>query len=214
MGQHPKQARERPASRPTKLALKVKCTRIEREGCGQVTAYDKISSTLVEAVEIGWWYSARVPDGRLVTMLMTDRDLLDRRLPSDEEWQQLLVSAPYTAARVKHHGCQPSHPPRLIAAESGRLSQFWGDGWVAVGDAAMSYDPLAAHGLTLALAGGRDAALAVTAHLAGQPDALAAYAWRLESAYTHYASRRQIYYRAEQRSPTASYWKRRTGDGR
>lgn len=168
------------------------------------------TTSLVEAVESGWWYSARLPDERLATMLMTDPDLHDRHQISNAAgWQTQLMQTHYTAARIQQGGYRLVDPPRLVAAESGRLDQLWGEGWVAVGDAAMTYDPLAAHGLTLALAGGRDAALAITAHLAGERDALAAYAWRLEMAYEQYAARRYAYYCAERRWPTAPYWARR-----
>ncbi|WP_206093236.1 NAD(P)/FAD-dependent oxidoreductase, partial [Pseudomonas viridiflava] len=34
------------------------------------------SSSLVEAIPAGWWYSAPLPDGRMVAVLMTDADLL------------------------------------------------------------------------------------------------------------------------------------------
>lgn len=168
------------------------------------------TTTLIEAVADGWWYSARLPDGRLVTMLMTDPDLHDQRaITTTAGWQQRMAQTSHTAERIAQGGYQLVNPPRLLAAASGRLDQLWGDGWLAVGDAAMCYDPLAAHGLTLALAGGRDAALALTAHLQGTADALAAYEWRLTTAYTAYAERRQLYYRAEQRWPTAPYWRRR-----
>lgn len=168
------------------------------------------TTTLIEAVAAGWWYSARLPDGRLVTMLMTDPDLHDaHRMTTTEGWQQLLAHTTHTATRVTQGGYQLADPPRLVAAASGRLDHLWGDGWLAVGDAAMTYDPLAAHGLTLALASGRDAALAVTAHLRGTVDALAAYEWRLTTAYEAYAERRHHYYCAEQRWPAAPYWLRR-----
>jgi hypothetical protein len=38
--------------------------------------------TLIEAVEDGWWYSAPLPDGRLVAAFMTDGTSLRTR----EEW--------------------------------------------------------------------------------------------------------------------------------
>jgi hypothetical protein len=40
------------------------------------SAQDEDGRTLVEAVESGWWYSARLPDSRIVVAYMTDTDLL------------------------------------------------------------------------------------------------------------------------------------------
>jgi 2-polyprenyl-6-methoxyphenol hydroxylase-like FAD-dependent oxidoreductase len=168
------------------------------------------STSLVETVPDGWWYSALLPDGRLATTLMTAPDLHERRWATSEAgWYTLLNKSHYTANRIQAHGYRLAARPYFVAADSGRLDCFYGEGWLAVGDAAMSYDPLAAHGLTLALAGGRDAALAITTYLDGDDDALARYAVRLEQAYSQYAAMRATYYRAETRWPGAAYWQRR-----
>ncbi|MCX6043689.1 MAG: tryptophan 7-halogenase [Chloroflexi bacterium] len=170
------------------------------------------STSLVEAVTDGWWYSALLPDQRLATSFMTDADLHPRRwVTTPAGWQTLLQQTIYTNQRVREHGYKLASKPLFVAADSGRLDRLCGDQWVAVGDAALRYDPLSAHGLTLALAGGRDAALAITAQLAGDQAALAQYAARLTAAYDQYATMRQAYYRAETRWPTTPYWQRRRG---
>jgi flavin-dependent dehydrogenase len=62
--------------------------------------------TLVEAVEGGWWYSALLADGRLAVALLTDGDLLDRRLRAGdpEAWRRHLGETSETRARVEAHG--------------------------------------------------------------------------------------------------------------
>ncbi|CAN5755521.1 tryptophan 7-halogenase [soil metagenome] len=170
------------------------------------------STSLVEAVPDGWWYSALLPDLRLATSFMTDPDLHERRLATTPKgWHRLLQQTKYTAQRVREHGYRLATKPHFVAADSGCLDQLCGDHWLAVGDAAMRYDPLSAHGLTLALAGGRDAALAISAALAGDGTALADYAMRLRLAYDQYAMMRQAFYRVEIRWPAAPYWQRRSG---
>jgi 2-polyprenyl-6-methoxyphenol hydroxylase-like FAD-dependent oxidoreductase len=165
------------------------------------------STSLVETVPDGWWYSALLPDGRLATTLITAPGLHERRWATSEEgWYALLAKSHHTAQRIHTHGYRLAARPHFVAAGSGRLDHFCGKGWLAVGDAAMSYDPLAAHGLTLALAGGRDAALAIHAYLAGSATALDLYAARLEQAYSHYSAMRSTYYRAETRWPNVPYW--------
>src|SRR5262249_14407284 len=49
---------------------------------------------LIEAVEEGWWYSAPLPEGRMVFAYMTDSDLW-----SAEKWHALMEMAPLTFAR-------------------------------------------------------------------------------------------------------------------
>jgi|KBSSwiStaDraftv2_1062776.scaffolds.fasta_scaffold479824_2 hypothetical protein len=43
---------------------------------------------------------------------------------------------------------------RVVTAHSSRLDRVSGDGWLAVDDAAMAFDPLSSQGLTHALASG------------------------------------------------------------
>ena len=167
--------------------------------------------SLVEAVERGWWYSAALPDGRLVAAFMTDHDLLPPGATIPDVWLSLLDGAAYTARRLAEGGYLAASPLRVVAASGGRLEPMAGPGWAAVGDAAICYDPLASHGLTLALAGGRDAAEAVSAHLHDEVGALARYTGRLRAAFADYAAMRLDVYRAERRWPDAPYWRRRHG---
>lgn len=168
------------------------------------------STSLVEAVENGWWYSARIPNGRLVTTFMTDIDLHPQQQVSRPDgWLSMLNKTRYTARRIHQHGYQLATTPYFVAAGSSRLEQFWGKGWLAVGDAAMSYDPLSAHGITLALVGGRDAADAITNELHGDANALTSYGDQLDWAYSYYALIRDRYYRSEGRWLNAPYWHRR-----
>jgi flavin-dependent dehydrogenase len=169
--------------------------------------------TLVEAVERGWWYSAGLPDCRLVAAFMTDRDILPPDSTNPDNWLSLLDGAAHTASRLAEGDYRPAFAPRVVAASAGRLEPMAGPGWAAVGDAAICYDPLASHGLTVALASGRDAAEAVTAHLCGQVGAIERYTGRLRAAFADYEAMRLDVYRAEQRWPEAPYWRRRHGGG-
>src|SRR5207245_3342 len=104
------------------------------------------SRTLVEAVEQGWWYSARLPNSQLVIAYMTDVDLYaehDRN--SAARWRQQLQRAPHTYARAKNHSIQTG--PLIFSANSSRLDLASGRNWLAVGDAAMAFDPLSSQGL-------------------------------------------------------------------
>lgn len=166
------------------------------------------STTLVEAVENGWWYSAALPSGRLVASFTTDPDLLPTRPEWQLAWSEALRQAPYTGRRIAQATYRRSGPLRLVPAAGGRLIEPAGPGWLAVGDAAMCYDPLAGHGLTAALAGARDVVRAIKL---GGPDAPAGpeYVERLELAYTLYAAERQSMLNAEGRWPQSPFWQRR-----
>jgi flavin-dependent dehydrogenase len=165
--------------------------------------------TLVEAVERGWWYSAPLPDGRLVVAFMTDTDLLPPRSEDPETWLSWLDEAPHTSRRLDHGDYRPVSSPRVVAASSGRMEPTTGPGWAAVGDAAICFDPLSSHGLTVALASGRDLAEALSAHFRGEVGAIDRYTARLGVVFARYAAMRFDHYRDERRWPDALYWRRR-----
>jgi flavin-dependent dehydrogenase len=163
-------------------------------------------TNLVESVEDGWWYSATLPGGRIAACFFTDRDLHGRPAPAQGHWQSLLDRTRYTRPRI---GTCLATAPQWRSAGSGRLDRFGGEGWLAVGDAAMTLDPLSSHGLTVALLSALDAASAIGAHLDGDAAALPQYTTRLEAAFAAYAARRRAIYRAEARWHDAPYWLRR-----
>ncbi|MDB5295487.1 MAG: Dehydrogenase flavoprotein LodB [Phycisphaerales bacterium] len=99
--------------------------------------------------------------------------------------------------------------PTILAAGSSYLTSFYGDGWVAAGDAAASFDPLSSQGLVTAMATGRAAATAILNHEAGDGDAMAWYAAALEGEIRRYMRQRTAYYGMECRWPDAPFWQRR-----
>jgi len=168
------------------------------------------STSLVEATEDGWWYSAAIPDGDLAVAFMTDPDLhILKEIVSGTGWMKIMCDAPQTAARILRHNYELATEPRLVPANSGRLDSVCSEGWLAVGDAAISLDPLAAHGLTIAMTSGRDAAEVICRHFGGDRPALSAYAAFIVGVYDYYRSIRYQYYFIEDRWPEARYWARR-----
>jgi flavin-dependent dehydrogenase len=167
-------------------------------------------NTLVEAVEKGWWYSAPTPGAHLAVAFFTDPDVVRHsQFTSPAGWAQLISDAPHTSRRVAAGGYRLESPPKFVAAGSARLDRFVGDGWLAAGDAAMTLDPISAHGMTFALASGRDVADAILALERDGRAALDRYSERLESAHADYRAIRQAIYMSERRWPAAEYWRRR-----
>jgi flavin-dependent dehydrogenase len=166
--------------------------------------------TLTEAVPEGFWYSAPIPGQRFALALFTDAVLHDAgTVRSAGGFRALLAAATQTRRRLDAHGAVLDTPPRFVGAGSGWLEPAYGPGWAAAGDAAITYDPISAHGLTLALRTGIDVATAVLATAAGDATALHRYGARLASAFHNYRREALRVYRGEQRWPAAPYWKRR-----
>jgi flavin-dependent dehydrogenase len=82
-------------------------------------------------------------------------------------------------------------------------------GWLAVGDAAMAFDPLASQGIAKALDHGKRAASSIAAYLSGDAMSLERLALDLRREYASYRATRADYYRIETRWPESVFWKRR-----
>jgi len=150
------------------------------------------SRTLVETTEQGWWYSATIPGNRMATAFFFDPNLLDKAsLTSEDQWKVLLKQATQTHQRISEANGQLFTEPKLVAAHSSILEHIQGPGWLAVGDAALTYDPIAAHGITMAMCSARDAAQAIAAALKGNTEAPQRYEAVLWAAFQRYAQERQ-----------------------
>jgi flavin-dependent dehydrogenase len=167
------------------------------------------SATVVEAFEGGWCYSVRVPGPALVVALLTDGDLArGQGLADTARWLDTLSALPHTGKRLA--AGRLAGPLRTVAAHSARLDRPSGPGWIAVGDAAASHDPLSGSGIVRALDSGLRAARAVHEQLArGRSEALADYDDYLTVAFERYAETRAAYFQREARWPEAPYWSRR-----
>ncbi|HYN05944.1 MAG TPA: tryptophan 7-halogenase [Vicinamibacterales bacterium] len=164
--------------------------------------------TIVESGPLGWWYSARLPDGRMVVALMTDADLVrERHLQTSSTWWTLLQTTKHTRARLA--GAVIDQPPVICPAFSQILRPIAADRWVAAGDAAVGFDPLSAMGIGYAITSGIHAARAVHDALTAGGTLLSAYGGGVERHYARYLARQRAYYMMERRWPDAPFWTRR-----
>lgn len=170
-------------------------------------------ATLIEAVEGGWWYSALLPADQMIVAYMTDADLVKSQLAAAGGWSGLLRRAGPTRERVASHGSEMEGEPRVVSANSSCLAAFAGAGWLAVGDAAASYDPLSSQGITVALSSGIEAAEAIAIHLgaraSGGAGALSNYDHRRRRDFFDYLVLRAGYYALEKRFAYSEFWRRR-----
>lgn len=164
--------------------------------------------TLVEASMDGWWYSAVLPDRRVLVTWMSDTDLIaSARIRDPKAWRMQLARSGPTAVRVAG-GCAEG-PPRVWAAASRHMSMVQGDGWAAAGDAACVWDPLSSCGILKALRTGRLAAFVALDWAAGRADEAGRYTILLRREHAAYLHARGWFYRQEGRWPGAPFWMRR-----
>jgi len=144
------------------------------------------NTTLIEAAEDGWWYSAPLPDSRLAVMLVSDTT-------------RPFTPSPLTQSRIDEGGYAMTANPRRVDAGSARLDRAGGDGWLAIGDAAMSFDPISSHGLLTALSTG----------LAAGETSLSDYQAFTDRTWRAYARMREACYASEGRWGEAPFWRGR-----
>lgn len=166
------------------------------------------SVTLIETVPEGWWYTAPVPGNRIISVLMTDADLVQRHgLHQHDGWWAALQKAPHTMHRLQ--GERPASV-RAWPAQTQWLQPAAGAGWAAAGESAAAFDPLSAMGIGHAMSSGCQAARLAAAALA-QPGANGheTYQRDISQHVANYLARKHAYYGMEQRFADHPFWQRR-----
>ncbi len=113
-------------------------------------------ATLIETVDTGWWYASLLPSGELTVNYYSDPDLLPKGLTNKlEDWISLIGKTKHIAHWIEDAEFVIDKPPEIASAATRCLSASGGvhedAPWAAIGDAAASFDPLSAHGMTTAL---------------------------------------------------------------
>lgn len=174
----------------------------------------KDTFTLVEAVANGWWYSAALPDDRLMVVYMTDSDLLEpSAMDRADHMFGWLDETDQTRSRVDEGSYRLLAKPRILPANSARLSEICGERWLAVGDAAMAYDPLSSYGISSAMGAGFYAGSAIADFLGGDQHALFAYLGLVDQTFAQYLIMHCDRYALERRWMDKPFWRRRQRPG-
>ena len=165
--------------------------------------------TLIESQADGWWYAARLPQQRLMAIFHTsaERAAELRKLP--QLWQQQLADTKLISQRIPID----SFTNAALQASNTRdvkLTTYYGDGWAACGDAALSFDPLSSQGIYNALASAamlHDALVSKRKELSDDREsALQLYQQRLDQVADIYQQKRQQYYRLAYAEYQTAFW--------
>jgi len=165
--------------------------------------------TQVEAEAGGWWYAAPLPRSQAMLAFHTDADLPQARLARDRA--ALLDRArglPMLGEALAGRGWDEA-AAGYCAAHGATLSPPAGPGWIAVGDAALAFDPLSSQGLFNALYTGLAGAETADRLLSGESRATAEYVDELDRVRQAYVRHLAAWYGLERRWPDAPFWARR-----
>lgn len=168
--------------------------------------------TYTESAPDGWWYSAPLPGRRRLLAFHTDSDLTSAEALTPQALVERALQSDTLRAELADSGGPSPGPARLCAAHGARLVTPAGEGWLAVGDSALAFDPLSSQGLFNALYTGLMGGRAMAAGLAGDESAAPTYALRLHTIWKTYEHHRRLFYGEERRWPDAPFWMRRTNN--
>jgi flavin-dependent dehydrogenase len=165
-------------------------------------------TTRIKSVENGWWYSSKLPDGNRVISfhgITDDIAKLTKSIPLfiDEANKSQVVPFTISATQILEG---------VVArnASSSKSSEVIGDNWLAVGDAALSFDPLSSQGIFFALYSGVRAAETI-ASILNSPEHTSNftsdYRLKVQNVFEANQNARKYHYTSERRFMHHPYWK-------
>jgi len=162
----------------------------------------------IETTEKGWWYLAPQGEKEVILSFFTLKELLPSKSQLKAFLEEGLASSVYINRQLKDFILNDK-AIQIMPTGTSRLSKPYGKDWIAVGDAAYSYDPISSYGITSALASGYYAGHAIGSHIEGKSDALQAYHYLMEEAFQSYMQKLTAHYDLEKRWEGSVYWSKR-----
>lgn len=197
------------------LSRKLNLARVQHDklvGIGSIVqlaeGHGLTASVQVEACDYGWWYRAPIPGNRLSVVLMIDSDLAKTlKLKDRNKWLDLLKQARLTFSGLE--SAESFGDICVYPAHTAKLKHSGGSNWVAVGDAAVSHDPLSSSGIPNAIGTGVHGAVVAVDSLFAQGLMLENYQQAVQHDFISYLKTYWNYYSRETRWPDSVFWRRR-----
>ncbi|MEM9454974.1 MAG: FAD-dependent monooxygenase [Myxococcota bacterium] len=171
--------------------------------------------TMLEAMEYGWWYLARLPRQRVAVALATSTAIHKaRRFARAPGWLVALGETRYLLPTLLEAEARPIPGSLAVCTAPSFLLDPVVDvspspRWLAIGDSASGFDPISSQGIFKGLSDGLHGGRAVAAHLGGDSGALATHAARVRERFHGYVQQRAYFYGIEQRWAQAAFWRER-----
>ncbi len=178
-----------------------------RHYSGASTSQNEDVRLWLESTEFGWWYSAKLPQNRLVVAFLTDAGLFKGH--PETVFESCLTSAKLTKRRIDDAKVAKINETRLCVAGTSSSISNWSHGVLAIGDSAFSTDPLRGTGIIRAMRQARLGSAAVFEHLNGDRLALERYKNILSAEFADYQKYLAAQYSREKRWQESAFWKSR-----
>jgi flavin-dependent dehydrogenase len=166
--------------------------------------------TSLEAVENGWWYTARLANKRRIVAFHSELSLLqtlDIKKPA--HFFELLNKTQWIGPLVNKAGYQKTIGLKSTSANSSLNLGLPISGMLAAGDSLMTFDPLSGQGITNAFYTGILAGKTIVNEASDRETALKEYKDAISTVYSLYLRRLHAAYGAESRWPGSVFWQRK-----
>lgn len=161
-------------------------------------------AVFVEAFEHGWGLvSGLGTEHNVVSVFSHQQSPIFRQASDYNNWKTILQSTTYLQYFLEDI---PGIKVKGMQANSSRPERMAGTNWLAVGDAALAFDPLCSHGISNAIYTAMQAATAIEQRLNNSP-AFQTYHTTLTQIFDAYLASRTGLYRQEKRWSDTPYWK-------
>jgi hypothetical protein len=162
----------------------------------------------IESMEDGWWYGVQLHCGDHILTYMTDADVLKQHPHGARGvWQERLQASrllsPLAASRSR------SQELDVFDASSQYVPPPKDRFFLAIGDAAMAFDPISSWGITKALCDGYYGAGAIRREFGGEKGAVVDYTMQRQREFEFYMAKRAAVYEAECRWGHSGFWRSR-----
>jgi len=162
----------------------------------------------IEATQNNWCYHALLPQQKVVSMLISEpSEMHALKAKNYQGFNDHLASTQWVGKQLAELALYDETYHNYLIT-SGMLEQIEGDHWLAVGDAAASFDPISAQGIYKGLQHGLMAADVITTRLKQEESPLD-YSAIIQQTYRNYQANRAYIYQQEQRWPNSSFWQNR-----
>lgn len=156
----------------------------------------------LETVEKGWWYYAVLPNKKIVATLFTDADIVKKyKLNTHENWCEELMKTVHIKHKVSG---SIAHENLWVRNAFSHITDFSTiENFIAIGDAATSFDPISSMGIGFAMSSACNGALAI---IDGKKESILNYQKDLQSIYQEYYDTKTKYYDQEERWLESPFW--------
>ncbi|WP_026776292.1 lysine-epsilon-oxidase maturase LodB [Polaribacter sp. Hel_I_88] len=164
---------------------------------------------VIESVELGWWYAACLPDNRMVIVFFSDADIIsENKIHQINKWSHLIQQSNHIKNVLQENhsigGKLWVKNAQTQVSDTRTLERF-----IAIGDAAASFDPISSMGIGFSISSAIYAAKHIAQEFKEGISTIDSYQEDILKNFNRYHQIKTRYYNKEKRWSPSKFWQRR-----